>query len=94
MSSISQASLMRRALLYAKMFDRVIMQHCQVPELTEGGVMNEGFESTKLARGFPRTCPVLTTKVSLLLGLLHGRRRFASRAFDYAAERYCDLRAC
>jgi len=53
-----------------------------------------GFESTKLARGFPRTCPVLTTKVSLLLGLLHGRRRFASRAFDYAAERYCDLRAC
>jgi hypothetical protein len=33
---------------------------------------------------------VLTTKVSLLLGLLHGRRRFASRAFDYAAERYCD----
>ena len=28
---------MRRALLYAKMFDKVIMQHCQVPELTVGG---------------------------------------------------------
>ena len=27
---------MRRALEYAKMFDRVIMQHCQVPELTDG----------------------------------------------------------
>ena len=39
---------MRRALEYSKMFDRVIMQHCQVPELTVGGVMNEGFESMRL----------------------------------------------
>ena len=46
---------MRRALEYAKMFDRVIMQHCQVPELTVGGVMNEGFESMKL--GPRRACP-------------------------------------
>jgi len=45
---VASASLMRRALQYAKMFDRVIMQHCQVPELTEGGVMNEGFESMRL----------------------------------------------
>ena len=27
------------------------MQHCQVPELTVGGVMNEGFESMKLGLG-------------------------------------------
>jgi dihydroorotase len=33
------------------MFDRVIMQHCQVPELTTGGVMNEGFESMRLGLG-------------------------------------------
>ena len=33
------------------MFDRVIMQHCQVPELTVGGVMNEGFESMRLGLG-------------------------------------------
>ena len=42
---------MRRALQYCKMFDRVIMQHCQVPELTTGGVMNEGFESMRLGLG-------------------------------------------
>src|SRR5262249_5782727 len=50
-SPVASASLMRRALQYASMFDRVIMQHCQVPELTEGGVMNEGFESMKLGLG-------------------------------------------
>jgi len=45
---VASAALMRRALEYSKMFDRVIMQHCQVPELTVGGVMNEGFESMRL----------------------------------------------
>ncbi len=48
---VASASLMRRALEYSKMFDRVIMQHCQVPELTENGVMNEGFESMRLGLG-------------------------------------------
>jgi len=48
---VASAYLMRRALEYARMFDRVIMQHCQVPELTVGGVMNEGFESMKLGLG-------------------------------------------
>jgi dihydroorotase len=48
---VASAALMRRALQYAKMFDRVIMQHCQVPELTTGGVMNEGFESMRLGLG-------------------------------------------
>jgi dihydroorotase len=48
---VSDAGLMRRALEYSKMFDRVVMQHCQVMELTIGGVMNEGFESTRLGLG-------------------------------------------
>lgn len=52
---VASASLMRRALEYSKMFDRVIMQHCQVPELTVGGVMNEGFESMRL--GIPGMPP-------------------------------------
>ncbi len=50
-SPVNSASLMRRALEYSKMFDKVIMQHCQVPELTVGGVMNEGFESMQLGLG-------------------------------------------
>ncbi len=48
---VYSASLMRRALLYAKMFDLTIMQHCQVPELTVGGVMNEGEVSMLLGLG-------------------------------------------
>jgi dihydroorotase len=48
---VASASLMRRALEYSKMFDKPIMQHCQVPELTVGGVMNEGFESMRLGLG-------------------------------------------
>jgi dihydroorotase len=52
---VASASLMRRALQYASMFDRVVMQHCQVPELTLGGVMNEGFESLRL--GIPGMPP-------------------------------------
>lgn len=48
---VSDAGLMRRALEYSKMFDLVIMQHCQVMELTVGGVMNEGFESMRLGLG-------------------------------------------
>jgi dihydroorotase len=52
---VASASLMRRALQYASMFDRVVMQHCQVPELTVNGVMNEGFESLRL--GIPGMPP-------------------------------------
>ena len=48
---VASAALMRRALEYSRMFNRVIMQHCQVPELTVGGVMNEGFESMRLGLG-------------------------------------------
>ena len=48
---VASASLMLRALQYAKMFDKVIMQHCQVPELTVGGVMNAGEVSALLGLG-------------------------------------------
>ncbi|MDX2038408.1 MAG: dihydroorotase [Isosphaeraceae bacterium] len=48
---VASSSLMLRALQYAKMFDKVIMQHCQVPELTTGGVMNAGHVSACLGLG-------------------------------------------
>lgn len=52
---VASASLMRKALQYALMFDKVIMQHCEVPELAHGAVMNEGFESARL--GLPGMPP-------------------------------------
>jgi dihydroorotase len=45
---VYDAEIMRRALEYAKMFNKPIIQHAQDLPLTKGGVMNEGFNSTTL----------------------------------------------
>lgn len=45
---ITDSNILRRALLYSKKFDLVIMVHCQDEGLFCGGCMNEGFVSTKL----------------------------------------------
>jgi dihydroorotase len=43
---VSNTELMRRALEYAQMFDRPILNRPEVPELSRGGVMHEGLIST------------------------------------------------
>ena len=51
---IQNAEIMRRALQYAKMFDIPVMQHAEDSELTQGAIMNESFESTRLGlKGAP-----------------------------------------
>jgi dihydroorotase len=45
---------MRKALQYAKMFDTVLMQHCEEPTLS-GGSMHAGLVSTTL--GLPAFPP-------------------------------------
>jgi len=46
--------LMRRALEYVKIFDGVIAQHAQDPELTKDAQMNEGIISSRLGlKGWP-----------------------------------------
>ena len=72
---VASASLMRRALEYSKMFDRVIMQHCQVPELTVGGVMNEGFESMRLGlAGMPAAAEDIMVARDIRLAEITGGR--------------------
>ncbi|HEV3120950.1 MAG TPA: dihydroorotase, partial [Isosphaeraceae bacterium] len=72
---VASASLMRHALEYAKMFDRVIMQHCQVPELTVGGVMNEGFESVCLGLpGMPAAAEDIMVARDIRLAEITGGR--------------------
>ena len=39
---VSNAELMRRALLYAQHYDIPVIQHAQDLDLSAGGVMNEG----------------------------------------------------
>ncbi len=45
---VADAEVMRRALEYASMLGKPIIQHAEVPSLTKGGVMNEGSVSTAL----------------------------------------------
>jgi dihydroorotase len=45
---VYDAEIMRRALEYAGMFGKSIIQHAQDVSLTRGGAMNEGFVSTEL----------------------------------------------
>ena len=45
---IESAEIMRRALEYASMTSRPVIQHAEELSLTKGGVMNEGFVSTSL----------------------------------------------
>jgi dihydroorotase len=47
---VADASVMRKAMQYAKMFDAVLMQHCEEPSLT-GGSMHAGLVSTTLGLG-------------------------------------------
>ncbi|MFM7462958.1 MAG: dihydroorotase [Actinomycetota bacterium] len=51
---VSDSLLMRRALEYVKIFDGVIAQHAQDPELTKDAQMNEGVVSSRLGlKGWP-----------------------------------------
>ncbi|MBI4341601.1 MAG: dihydroorotase [Candidatus Omnitrophica bacterium] len=53
-SAVADGFLMRRALEYAKIFDRPLIQHAEDPLLSAGGVMHEGLVSTTLGlRGIP-----------------------------------------
>jgi len=45
---VHDAELMRRALEYAAMFNKPVIQHAQDVPMTRGGVMNEGIVSTEL----------------------------------------------
>jgi dihydroorotase len=51
---VQNNEIMRRAVEYARMFDLVVMDHCQDQSLTEGAVMHEGEGSLRLGlRGWP-----------------------------------------
>ncbi len=48
---VFDAEIMRRALEYAAMYGKPVIQHAQDIALTKGGVMNEGFVATGLGLG-------------------------------------------
>ncbi|HHU07240.1 MAG TPA: dihydroorotase [Clostridiaceae bacterium] len=51
---IASADMMRKAMEYAAFFDRMIISHCEDPELSNDGVCNEGIVSTEMGlKGIP-----------------------------------------
>jgi len=72
-SPVADSWLMRRALEYAKTFNRPLMQHAEDPALAAGGVMHEGVVSTTLGlRGIPGEAESIMIARDLALAELTG----------------------
>ena len=72
-SAVADAFLMRRALEYAKLFGRPLIQHAEDPQLAAGGVMHEGLVSTTLGlRGMPAEAESVMVARDLALAELTG----------------------
>jgi len=65
---VESAEVMRRAMEYASMLKKPIIQHAEDPSLTKGGVMNEGFVSTSLGmQPIPPVAEVVMVARDLIL---------------------------
>jgi dihydroorotase len=72
---VMNASVMRRALEYSKIFDMLVIAHCEDAMLSGKGVMNEGAVSTELGlRGIPRAAEDVMTARDIALAELTGGR--------------------
>ena len=76
---VMNAAIMRRAMEYARVFDLLVISHCEDSSLSDKGVMNEGFVSTELGlRGIPRSAEdVMTARDISLAELTNGRVHIA-----------------
>jgi dihydroorotase len=72
---VMNAAVMRRALEYSKIFDMLIISHCEDSALAAKGVMNEGIVSTELGlRGIPSAAEDVMTARDISLAELTGGR--------------------
>ncbi len=72
---VMNSELMRRAMEYASMFDLPVLSHCEDLQLSEGGVMNEGFVSTELGlKGIPNAAEIVMAARDIALAELTGAR--------------------
>jgi dihydroorotase len=74
-SPVPGAGMMRRALEYARGFDLPVVDHCQDPSLSKGGVMHEGRWSLILGlRGMPAAAEEVDAVRDCVLARLTGAR--------------------
>lgn len=73
--SVAHANVMRRAFDYSKIFDGLLISHCEDEDLRASGVMNEGIVSTELGlAGIPNAVEDLLIMRDLILAELTGAR--------------------
>jgi dihydroorotase len=84
--AVADAAVMARALNYAKVFDKPIMQHPEEPSLAAGGQMNAGERATRLGlKGINRLAEVMMIERDLRLVELTGGRYHAAHLSTGAA---------
>jgi dihydroorotase len=72
---VQNPEIMRRALEYAKMFDVPVMQHAEDELLSDGAVMNESFQSTRLGlKGAPAVAEEIAVLRDIALCRMTGAR--------------------
>src|SRR3989304_9203361 len=78
--SVVNAQVMRRALVYARDFEALIVHHTEDPDLVGEGVMNDGEFATRLGLvGVPKAAETIMLERDLhLLALTGGRYHAAS----------------
>ncbi|HUG85775.1 MAG TPA: dihydroorotase [Euzebya sp.] len=72
---VASAQVMRRALIYARTWDAIIVDHPEDPSLTDGAQMHEGATSSRLGlQGAPREAEEIMVARDLLLAERVGAR--------------------
>ena len=78
---VADANVMRQALSYASGLGLPIINHCEVPELSAGGVMNEGWVATRLGlKGHPRSAEEAMVARDIALAETTGGRLHVAHA--------------
>ncbi len=73
--SVKNSELMRRGMEYARNFNLLVICHCEDLDLVAGGVMNEGFTSTRLGlKRIPNAAEEVIVARDILLAELAGCR--------------------
>jgi len=71
---VKKSSVMRRALEYAGSLGLLVIDHCEDPDLAEGGVMHEGEVSVRLGlKGIPAEAESIPVLRDIALSALTGR---------------------
>ncbi len=77
--SVMNAQVLRRALSYGRMFDALIVQHCEDPDLVGEGVMNEGEFAARLGlHGVPSLAETVVLERDMRLLAASGGRYHAA----------------